>query len=68
MSHRQDDLVKSFLRPSENTTVTLNVEVEPGNAESYGGGQADTNTDTPQRSRRLLSIVTHDDGGFEEAR
>lgn len=67
MSHRQDDLVKSFLRPSENTTVTLNVEVEPGNAESYGGGQADTNTDTLQRSRRLLSIVTHDDGGFEEA-
>ncbi|KAI6145171.1 DNase I-like protein [Pisolithus tinctorius] len=67
MSHRQDDLVKSFLRPSENTTVTLNVEVEPGNVESYGGGQADTNTEALQCSRRLLSIVTHDDGVFEEA-
>ncbi|KAI6041460.1 DNase I-like protein [Pisolithus marmoratus] len=59
MGHRQDDLVKSFLRPSENSRITLDVE-EAQDADSYSGNPSEANTEALQRSHRLLSIVTHE--------
>ncbi|KAI6126805.1 DNase I-like protein [Pisolithus sp. B1] len=68
MSHRQDDLVRSFLRPSEIPRVTLNVKLKAQSVASYSGDQPGADTEALQRSQRLLSIVTHDDGKVEEAR
>ncbi|KAI6014392.1 hypothetical protein PISMIDRAFT_672048 [Pisolithus microcarpus 441] len=67
MSHRQDDLVRSFFRPSEIPRVTLNVELEAQSVAGYGGDRHGADAEALQRSQRLLSIVTHDDGKVEEA-
>ncbi|KAI6002138.1 DNase I-like protein [Pisolithus albus] len=67
MSHRQDDLVRSFFRPSEIPRVTLNVELTAQSVAGYSGDRPGDDAEALQRSQRLLSIVTHDDGKVEEA-
>ncbi|KAG6380241.1 Endonuclease/exonuclease/phosphatase [Boletus reticuloceps] len=57
MSSRQDDVVRSLLRPSENLRCLL--DVEPAVHDAGGAPPARTDsTDTPVR-RRLVAVVTH---------
>ena len=54
MSSRQDDVVRSLLRPSENLQCLLDVELA---TESTPADRTDP-TDTPFL-RRLIAIITH---------
>jgi len=66
MSRKGDDAIRSFLRSSETSRITLDVELAEGT--NFGVAPAQSPNVKPNDTRWLLSIVTHALGELEQAR